>query len=114
MDPEERATGTRNEEYNLISVLYHALHGAETCDIYALDAEAEGRTDLYEFFREAQVAQTHLAERAKELLGIGAGVAPGAGGVAPGVAPPETDVPPEPPPESDVPVESPAGDVPPR
>src|SRR5918998_6677420 len=28
MDPGEQTTGTRDEHYNLISVLYHALHGA--------------------------------------------------------------------------------------
>jgi hypothetical protein len=28
MDYGEQTTGTRDEHYNLISVLYHALHGA--------------------------------------------------------------------------------------
>src|SRR5215210_6673743 len=77
MDPGEQTTGTRDEHYNLVSVLYHALHGAENCEIYALDAEAAGRDDIATFFREVQVGQVGLAERAKELLGIG-GVAPGA------------------------------------
>ena len=76
MDPGEQTTGTRDEHYNLVSVLYHALHGAENCETYALDAAAAGRDDLVTFFREAQVGQVGLAERAKELLGIG-GVAPG-------------------------------------
>lgn len=113
MDAGERTTGTRDEHYNLISVLYYALHGAENCEMYALDAEASGRTDLYEYFTEAQGVQAGLAERAKELLGIGASVAPGAGGVTPGAVRPETDVEPQPPPEeglppeSDVPVDSP-------
>ena len=78
MDFGEQTTGTRDEHYNLISVLYHALHGAENCETYALDAEAAGRDDLVTFFREAQVVQAGMAERAKELLGIG-GVAPGPG-----------------------------------
>ena len=78
MDPGEQTTGTRDEHYNLVSVLYHALHGAENCETYALDAEAAGRDDLVTFFREAQVVQAEMAERAKELLGIG-GVAPGPG-----------------------------------
>jgi hypothetical protein len=34
-DYDERTTGTRDEHYNLISVLYHALHGADNCDHYA-------------------------------------------------------------------------------
>lgn len=115
MDPGEQTTGTRDEQYNLVSVLYHALKAADICDIYALDAEAGGRTDLYEFFREAQVAQTQLAERAKELLRIGA--APGAaGGVAPRVASPETDIlGPQAPPEEGLPPEAPrTEEVPPR
>ena len=66
----ERITGTRDEHYNLIRVLYHALHGADNCDHYALDAEASGDERLATFFREAQAAQVRVAERGKELLGI--------------------------------------------
>ena len=72
MDYGEQTTGTKDEHYNLISVLYHALHGADNCDHYALDAEAAGDERLAAFFREAQGAQMLLAERAKELLGISA------------------------------------------
>ena len=66
----ERTTGTRDEHYNLISVLYHALHGADNCDHYAMDAEAAGDERLASFFREAQAAQVQIAERGKELLGL--------------------------------------------
>ena len=66
----ERTTGTRDEHYNLISVLYHALHGADNCDHYAMDAEAIGDERLGAYFREAQAAQVQIAERGKELLGI--------------------------------------------
>jgi hypothetical protein len=66
----ERTAGTRDEHYNLISVLYHALHGAENCEVYAMDAEAAGDTDLAAFFRNAQATQRQLAEQAKERLGI--------------------------------------------
>lgn len=66
----ERTTGTRDEHYNLISVLYHALHGADNCDHYAMDAEAAGDERLGAYFREAQAAQVQIAERGKELLGI--------------------------------------------
>jgi hypothetical protein len=66
----ELTTGTRDEHYDLISVLYHALHGAENCEMYATDAEAAGREDLAAFFREVQATQSRLAERAKMLLGI--------------------------------------------
>ena len=66
----EQTTGTRDEHYNLISVLYHALNGADTCDRYALDAETAGDERLAGFFRETQVMQSQIAERAKGLLGI--------------------------------------------
>jgi hypothetical protein len=36
----EPTTGTRDEHYNLISVRYHALHGTDNCDHYAMDAES--------------------------------------------------------------------------
>jgi hypothetical protein len=114
MDPGEQTASTRDEHYDLVSVLYHALKGADVCDLYALDAEAGGRMDLYEFFRKAHVVQTQLAEQAKELLGIGA--APGAtDGVSPEIdivgpqAPPEEVLTPEAPPESDPPVDVPTG-----
>jgi hypothetical protein len=70
MDHGEMTTGTRDEHYNLVSILYHALHGADNCDHYALDAEAAGDERLAAFFREAQGGQMLLAERAKVLLGI--------------------------------------------
>jgi hypothetical protein len=70
VDYGEQTTGTRDEHYNLISVLYHALHGAENCDRYASDAEISGDEHLVAFFRETQVMHTQVAERAKGLLGI--------------------------------------------
>ena len=70
MDPGEQTTGTRDEHYNLVSVLYHALHGVETTEAYILDAEAAGDERLADFFREAQATQRELAERAKGMLGI--------------------------------------------
>ena len=66
----ERTTGTRDEHYNLVSVLYHALQSADTCNHYAMDAQAAGDERLAGFFRETQDIQTQVAERAKELLGI--------------------------------------------
>ena len=92
MDPGEHITGTRDEHYNLISVLYHALQGADTCSEYALDAEAAGDEHMAAFFYEAGVMQTQLADRAKGLLGI----------MDSGAAP---EAPPKPPPEP------PLGDV---
>jgi hypothetical protein len=81
VDPGEQTTGTRDEHYNLISVLYHALQGADTCNTYALDAEAAGDERLVGFFREAGMMQAQIAERAKGMLGITE--APSEGGVPP-------------------------------
>jgi hypothetical protein len=67
MYPEERTTGTPNEEYNLVSVLYHALHGAENCETYALDAQAAGDDALASFFRNVQATHRQVAEQAKTL-----------------------------------------------
>lgn len=66
----ERTTGTRDEHYNLVSALYHALQGADACDHYAMDAETAGDERLAGFFRETQGLHTEVAERAKEMLGI--------------------------------------------
>ncbi len=66
----EQTTGTRDTQYNLESVLYHVLHGAENCDQYAADAEASGDERLAAFFRETQATQIQAAEQAKRLLGI--------------------------------------------
>ncbi len=114
MDPGEQTTGTGDEHYNLISVLYHALHGAENCEMYMADAEAARNEHLAAFFREAQIMQTDLAERAKELLGIG-GLAPGGVGAVPpegvvepgGIPSQSVDVPPDTP--GGVPSEPPRG-----
>ena len=59
-------TGTSNPEYNLISVLYYALQGAELYQKYASDAGSD--QDLANFFREVQQQEQQRAERAKQLL----------------------------------------------
>jgi hypothetical protein len=59
-------TGTRDETYDVVSVLYHALKGAQNCEKYCDDAEDD---ELREFFEEALDQQRELADRAKDLLG---------------------------------------------
>jgi hypothetical protein len=91
MDAGEQSTGTRDEHYNLISVLYHALQGADSCDRYALDAEADGDDRSAGFYREARMMNAQIAERAKGMLGIiepppEYGTSRGAEGVEPGDA----------------------------
>jgi hypothetical protein len=65
----DRVTGVRNEHYNLVSILYHALQGAETYDTYISDAESTGDQELTQFFRQVQEEERRRAARAKELLG---------------------------------------------
>ncbi|MDF2389502.1 hypothetical protein JMG10_49310 [Nostoc ellipsosporum NOK] len=65
----DRNTGTSDDLYDLISVLYHALEGAATYEIYYQDAQEQGDTELSEFFCEIQQQECQRAERAKELLG---------------------------------------------
>ncbi len=62
------STGTRDLTYNLVSILYHALHGAETYDQYIRDAEQNGDQDLAQFFWEVKDRNTQTADRAKQLL----------------------------------------------
>lgn len=56
--------GTRDVTYNLVSVIYHALQGADTYHTYVRDAETEGDQDLLEFFHEAEQQSEQLASRA--------------------------------------------------
>ena len=95
MDPGEQTTGTRDEQFNLVSVLYHALQEADTLEVYIFDAETSGDERLAAFFREIQAMQVQVADRAKELLGIPkasstGGVPPDAisGGIPPEEGPP--------------------------
>jgi hypothetical protein len=64
----EQITNTSDPTYNLVSVLYHALQGAETDTRYAADAERAGDSELAEFFRRAQEADRDVATQAKGLL----------------------------------------------
>lgn len=62
---QEQQTGTRNETYDVIAVLYHALQGAENCRIYAGEAKDDQARD---FFQHALNAQRQLADEGKQLL----------------------------------------------
>ena len=63
-----RVTGMKDEHYNVVSVLYHALQGGETVGQYIGDAEQAGDEKLAEFFRETQAAYKEVADKAKALL----------------------------------------------
>jgi len=65
---EVRTTGTRDDTYNLVSVIYHALQGAETYALYRQDAEEAKDEELTQFLQEVQQEESRRAERAKQLL----------------------------------------------
>jgi hypothetical protein len=66
----EPSLDERDELYGLISVLYHALQGAETYESYVTDAEDAGDEELRTFFEEVQDEELERAERAKQLLAV--------------------------------------------
>ena len=61
-------TGASDPVYDLVSVLYHALQGAETTMLYSDDADFEGDDELVQFFQEVQAQDRARARRAKALL----------------------------------------------
>lgn len=65
---DKATTGTRDETYNLLSVVYHALQGAKTLEQYIQDAEEAGDQELVQFFREILEEDRDRADRAKLLL----------------------------------------------
>ena len=65
----ERATGTPDEEYDLVSVLYHALQSGETSILYIDDARNAGDQELVNFFAQVQAEDRARADTAKRLLG---------------------------------------------
>ena len=60
--------GIPDEIYDIVSVLYHALQGAETHQQYIRDAEQRGDQELAQYFREVQEEEIRRAHRGKELL----------------------------------------------
>ena len=59
-------TGTPDPHYNLVSVLYHALQGADTIDKYVADAGDDA--ELAQFFSQVKQGYTRTADMAKSLL----------------------------------------------
>ena len=66
MASNDQTSGTDDATYNLVSVLYHALQGAELYEEYASDAEAD--QELATFFQEVRQQEQQRATRAKALL----------------------------------------------
>lgn len=61
----QQQTGTRNETYDVIAILYHALQGAENCQIYLRDAQ-DGQ--IRDFVQQALQMQRQLADQGKQVL----------------------------------------------
>jgi rubrerythrin len=64
----KKMTGTADTVYDLVSIIYHALQGAETYGMYIADAEEVGDAELAKFFKEVQDDERRRADRAKKLL----------------------------------------------
>lgn len=63
---DQQATGTSDPTYNVISVVYHALQGAETIQMYIDDPETDD--ELKTFFGQVQQGYRRAAEMGKGLL----------------------------------------------
>jgi hypothetical protein len=61
----QQQTGTRNETYDVIAILYHALQGAENCQTYLKDAQ-DGQ--IRDFIQQALQTQRQLADQGKQVL----------------------------------------------
>jgi hypothetical protein len=61
-------TGTSDPTYNLISVAYHLLQGAETIQRYIDDAKRGSDRDLLKFLRQVHRQHVKNADQAKQLL----------------------------------------------
>ena len=59
---------TEDHFYGLVSVLYHALQGAQASEQYMDDAERAGDVDLVRFFERCRDQQNDVATQAKQLL----------------------------------------------
>jgi hypothetical protein len=63
---DQQATGTIDPTYNVISVVYHALQGAETIQKYLDDVGTE--KELRDYFTSVQQGYRRAADMGKQLL----------------------------------------------
>jgi hypothetical protein len=64
----EKMTGMSNENYDVVSVLYHALKGGAACAEYLEDAREAKDQELVAFFERVLEEDRKCAEQAKEIL----------------------------------------------
>jgi hypothetical protein len=62
------ATKERDEIYGVVSVIYHALQGAETYERYVADARKAGDGELEQFFETCRTEELDRAKRGKAIL----------------------------------------------
>jgi len=63
---DEKATGTTDPTYNVVSVVYHSLKGAETIQEYLDDAGTDD--ELRKFFEQVQQGYRRTADMGKQIL----------------------------------------------
>lgn len=63
---DQQATGTSDPTYNVISVVYHALQGAETIQKYLDDPGTDD--ELRHYFEQVQAGFRRAADMGKNLL----------------------------------------------
>jgi hypothetical protein len=67
--PQQPVTTTmRDVDYDMVSVLYHALKGAQACATYIQDAGREGNQELTQFFTQIQREEIALADKTRQML----------------------------------------------
>ena len=64
----EAQTGTPNEQYDLISIIYHSLQSASVCNMYIQDGNISEDRELIEFFQQVKEQNCQQAEQAKQLM----------------------------------------------
>lgn len=68
MTTRQSPTNVSNKDYDVISVLYHALQGAETAMRYEQDARHEGDNDTAQFMKKVCDNYNMVADEAKGIL----------------------------------------------
>lgn len=61
-------TGTSDAFFDLVSCVYHALEGAQTCARYVEDAKEQCDPELESLYSEWQRAQAQFAQKAKAVM----------------------------------------------
>ncbi len=64
----QSSTNVSNHQHDLVSVLYHALEGAQTYSKYIQDAQQAGNQELAQFFQQIQQEDNARAQKAMQLL----------------------------------------------